>query len=208
MQPRWEANVANLIKREPHEMTVDSLTFSIKAMLEELFKVGSEEAARKIVNEIGWMVEMQAEYVACVKDESVTLARALRAMESELREAVADKLLFQDSLVELESALANTHWATDPALFLQLPDSIRELVNKVRDHVQEEFEEADANHLYETTRDNLCDSLMELAGVDWEHRRVFADLAEALIGRDVSYIWGDERLQNALAMVLDELQVR
>lgn len=208
MQPRWEANVANLIKREPHEMTVDSLTFSIKAMLEELFKVGSEEAARKIVNEIGWMVEMQAEYVACVKDESVTLARALRAMESELREAVADKLLFQDSLVELESALANTHWATDPALFLQLPDSIRELVNKVRDHAQEEFEEADANHVMEVVRDNLADSLMELAGMDWRDRRVFCELASALIEKDVSYIWRDERLQNALAIVLDELKIR
>lgn len=208
MQPRWEANVANIIKREPHEMTVDSITFGIKAMLDELHEVDNAEAAENILNEIRWMVDMQAEYVACTKAEAVRLSDALTQMEKELREAVADKLLFQDSLVELESALANTHWATDPVLFTQLPESIRDLVDRVRDHVQDEFEEADADHVMEVVRDNLCDSLMELAGVDWEHRRVFADLAEALIGRDVSYIWRDERLQNALAIVLDELQVR
>lgn len=200
--------MANIIKREPHEMTVDSITFGIKAMLDELHEVDNAEAAENILNEIRWMVDMQAEYVACTKAEAVRLSDALTQMEKELREVVADKLLFQDSLLELEGALANTHWATDPVLFTQLPESIRDLVNRVRDHVQDEFEEADADHVMEVVRDNLADSLMELAGMDWRDRRVFCELASALIEKDVSYIWRDERLQNALAIVLDELQVR
>lgn len=178
MQPRWEANVANLIKREPHEMTVDSLTFSIKAMLEELFKVGSEEAARKIVNEIGWMVEMQAEYVACVKDESVTLARALRAMESELREAVADKLLFQDSLVELEdleTALEEYYWTDHPA--------VRALVQRIQEDVEEVMADEYYDRHIETTADDMAAYVAQITGLGHSDCMTFA---RAIIDGDVT----------------------
>lgn len=186
-------------------MSVESIVFGIKERLDAILQSDTYEQAVALVDGIKWELDMQAEYVAMSKQDAEMAGRALKQMKAEFDAVLEEKFMVEETLDNLQSALVNWHWATHDNLKGFLPDAVRDLVRKIRENADEEFEEIATEALYETHLENAAMVLCELAELDHQHLGVAQQIAEALLTRDADSIRGDERVENFLAILLENL---